>query len=757
LARFLFSSLRSRLLALLAVAVLPGLGLQAYTAERHRTWAVQESQFHAIQLARNIADEQSRITEGAAGVLAALSMNPELAVGGTARCARLLSDFLVRHPRYTSFALYSPAGEPICSVPAGGGHPQYNLVTPALTRAVRTGELSLGDYGTIGGSLKPGVALAQPVPVPGSSAPRLLVATLELELFGGFSRDLTVPAHSALLVLTADGTVLSRHPEPERWVGRRVPDFDATHALIAADPGVMRRLNGFDGIERLYSFRALPSNVDGTAYVAVGVPTTAAHNPEDRVLARNAAVLMIFAILALALGWGVGTRFIIQPVHSLLGATRRLTRGELSARATASHAEGELSELAVSFNEMADSLQDRTCEMRRTLTALRRSEQRYRSLVEASAAIVWHAGPEGGFTVDQPGWSAFTGHSEAELHGWRWLSAVHPEDRDTVSSAWRGALERRTLFQVEHRLRRWDGEHRNMVMRALPLVGEDGEPREWIGVHLDVTSRKRAEAEKLALLAREREAREEAEAANRSKSDFLAVVSHELRTPLTSIISYAELMESDVRGTLCPRHREFVGRIESSAWHLAGLVEQILEFTRLEAGRVKVQLGMRDICDVVHDVVAEMQPLANAKGITLRTEIPGGPLVLRTDDGKLHQILSNLVSNALKFTDSGEVVLEVTSSVQDARIRVHDTGCGIAPEHLGRIWDTFWQAENPLTRKAGGTGLGLTIVRRLALLIGGQVTVASVPGQGSTFTVVLPQVLQHEVFDAPRPLAAASR
>jgi two-component system, NtrC family, sensor kinase len=261
--------------------------------------------------------------------------------------------------------------------------------------------------------------------------------------------------------------------------------------------------------------------------------------------------------------------------------------------------------------------------------------------------------------------------------------------------------------------------------------------------------------EMTAALAEERrrveQARRQAEHASQSKSDFLAVMSHELKTPLASIISYAELMETDMEAPLGAKQGEFLDRITSSAWHLTGLVEQILEFTRLEAGRVGVHLAPVDIAPVILAAVEEAKPLASAKGLALIAALPDGPIHVRTDQGKLRQILNNLLSNGIKFTHCGVVRVEVTESESHVRIDVHDSGAGIAPENLARIWNTFWQAENPLTRRAGGTGLGLTIVRRLTQLLGGEVLVSSVVDAGSTFTVLLPR---HFAKDGGEPQSA---
>ncbi len=289
------------------------------------------------------------------------------------------------------------------------------------------------------------------------------------------------------------------------------------------------------------------------------------------------------------------------------------------------------------------------------------------------------------------------------------------------------------------------------VFVALPLISQ-GEVRGGIelalprGRSLDADERAFAltlasqcvqALERARLYAAERKARAVAEAASRAKSEFLAVMSHELRTPLTTVIGYADLLLSEVWGTMGERQKEHLLHVKTSAWHLVTIIDDILAYSQVEAGRAEFRFGVVDVTALAAESLALFEPEAEQKGLLLRALLPPEGVGAETDAGKLRQILLNLLGNAVKFTDRGEVALELEAG-DPLRIRVRDTGPGIAAEHLERIFEPFTQADQSSTRAKGGIGLGLAVSRTLAHRLGGTLTVESAPGAGTTFHLSLP-------------------
>ncbi len=233
-------------------------------------------------------------------------------------------------------------------------------------------------------------------------------------------------------------------------------------------------------------------------------------------------------------------------------------------------------------------------------------------------------------------------------------------------------------------------------------------------------------------------ARDQDESAGRAKGNFLAIMSHELRTPLNSIIGYGEILEDEMVGPLNLVQREHVERIRESGWHLLELINQILSISRVEPEQEEVKIQPIDAEQHAIAAAGIIRPAAVRKGLALNVEAPASAVIISTDPDRLHQILVNILTNAVKFTPEGDIRLKVIPNGESVDFRVTDTGIGIAGHHLGSVFEPFWQADQSNTRLAGGTGLGLQVARTQARLIGGDLSVESRPGAGSTFTLHLP-------------------
>jgi signal transduction histidine kinase len=236
--------------------------------------------------------------------------------------------------------------------------------------------------------------------------------------------------------------------------------------------------------------------------------------------------------------------------------------------------------------------------------------------------------------------------------------------------------------------------------------------------------------------------------ASQHKSQFLANMSHELRTPLNAIVGYTDLILDNIYGDIPDKMRGVLQRLESNGRHLLGLINDVLDLSKIEAGQLTLSLADYSIKDVVHGVYGAVEPLAAEKRIALKVEMPADLPQGRGDERRLTQVLLNLVANAIKFTDSGEVAIKASSANGLFNVSVCDTGPGISTADQVKLFEEFQQVDNSITKKKGGTGLGLAISRRIIELHGGRIWVESSPGQGSTFSFTLPVSVEQQARPA---------
>jgi PAS domain S-box-containing protein len=370
------------------------------------------------------------------------------------------------------------------------------------------------------------------------------------------------------------------------------------------------------------------------------------------------------------------------------------------------------------------------------------SERRYRQLAESIPQIVWRSLPDGQLEYWNQRWYEYTGGEERMTTESAW-GFLHPEDREKGVKLSQTALRDGSPFQCECRIRRADGIYRWHLRRALPERNREGEIVAWLGTDTDIDDRKRADDERVDLLVRERAARFEAEAAQKRaaqlyvearaavqlRDDFLTVAAHELRTPLTTLRLQAQQL---ARGEQASGATSTLLR---SVDRLCKLVDQLLDVSRIAAGRVELQLERGDLRAVVQEAAEWFGDEAARNGCTIKVE-DEGPVVADFDPLRIEQVVANLMVNAIKYGRGKPIDVSVRRDGSLVRMVVRDQGIGVAAEQQARIFDQFTRAVS--VREYGGLGLGLFISKQIVDAHGGSIRVASQPGEGATFEVELP-------------------
>lgn len=400
---------------------------------------------------------------------------------------------------------------------------------------------------------------------------------------------------------------------------------------------------------------------------------------------------------------------------------------------------------------MAGSHTDIT-EQRQSAEALRRAEEKYRGLFENSVLGIFQSTRDGHYLSANPAMARIYGYDSPELLVSGVIDIgnqhyINPNRRAELVAA----LDREgTVSGFEAQIRRTDGSYRWISKRARVVRDEHGAPLYYEGTVEDITEAKSAQAAVHSAMREADQARKAAEAASLAKSEFLANMSHEIRTPLNGVIGIADLLIR--KGGLTDQQLRYAKIIKSSGDSLLSLISDILDFSKIEAGKLELSPIEFDVRSAIEDVVEMLSPKADAKGLAFACHIGRSvPLRLIGDPDRIRQNLINLVNNAIKFTDTGQVLIKTVVHDQEAghtvlKFIVQDTGVGIPPDRLDRLFRSFSQVDASTTRKYGGTGLGLAIVKQLAALMGGTVGVDSTPGEGSSFwfTARLQDAVEHD-------------
>ncbi len=485
--------------------------------------------------------------------------------------------------------------------------------------------------------------------------------------------------------------------------------------------------------------------------VALNVPEASILQPV-RILAVRVTLIGALAFILMIITVTLVARRLAEPIQKLTAAAGRVEAEDYQAVSlddVARHPD-ELGQLARGFQRMVREVDARQQRLKQAEEMLRQSEQHFRSLIEHSSDVITVLDTAGMVLYESPSLERVLGHAPGSLVGKRFFEFIHPEDMAMFVAAFNSSPRKgEAAAPLEFRFMHKAGEWRLLEAISTNLL-DDPSVNGIILNSRDITERKRAMD-----LERDKEA---AEAANEAKSQFLANMSHELRTPLNAIIGYSEMLREEAEDLGQEEFLPDLNKIHGAGKHLLDLINAVLDISKIEAGKMDLYLENFDVKKMIDDVVSLIHPLVIKNSNQFELLGPDDMGTMYADLTKVRQSLFNLLSNACKFTENGKITLEVnrqtSGSAEQIVFKVGDTGIGITPEQMDRLFEPFTQADPSMTRRFGGTGLGLVISRRFCNMMGGDIKVESRIGLGATFTMTLPAQVVDKKAEPAAPVEA---
>ncbi len=781
------SSLRARLMLLVVLAVLPALGLVLYSSRIQQRLEHRAAQEDTLRLARLAASNQDRLVEGARQLLTAFLQVPEIRIGNPGACSALLAHLLRQFPRYANFGVADARGQIFCS-----GLPIDRPVDASarswFQRSLTAKGFAAGDYqiGTI--THKATINFADALHDDAGRVERVVFVALDLSWVTQLGAQIDLPQGTTLTVVDRNGTILARYPDPEKWTGKSIPEAAVPETSLV-QTSALRKGEGFveargvDGVDRIYAIVPLG---DTGGQVRAGIPTAAAYASVHSGLISDVTALILAAGLALVAVWFGGAVFILQGVNRLVDATRRLASGDLGPRAGQIHGPAEIAQLAAAFDQMADALEQREAERRR-------SEQQFAFLAETSKLL--------GSSLDYHATLANVARAAVpQVADWCVVDMVgEDQSLQRLAVAHIDPAKVEMLFELQRRYPNdptkpgWSNEvfrtNRSVYVSEIPdtalesasqsaerlrIIRAVGNPKSLIITPIIVGSRvagiitfvsaesgRRYSAEDVAMvedLARRaamavenamhyREAQvlnlelerrvtdrtAQLETANKELESFSYSVAHDLRAPLRAMDGFSRMVVEDFASGLPQEGQRYLHLIRDNAQQMGRLIDDLLTFSRL--GRQAVNRQPVNTAALVRQVMGDLQHEHEGREIAFAVgELPD----CSADPALLKQVFANLISNALKFTRRvDEPRIEVTSRVDGDQpvYSVKDNGVGFDMQYAGKLFGVFQRLHR--AEEYEGTGVGLAIVQRIVHRHGGRVWAEAEVDKGATFHFTL--------------------
>jgi signal transduction histidine kinase/HAMP domain-containing protein len=765
------SSLRFRLTALILLAVIPAFGVILYSAAKHCDLTTQQVQRNALGAARAIAAEQERFFENAHQFLIMLSRVPQVREHNKNSCGKFLAGLL--EPLYADLGIADAKGNLVCSaLPAG--HSLLRSNGPHQNHVVETHDFSVGQIRVDPTTGKTLIDLGFPILDSPVILRAVVVAALNLSWLSRLTAENHLYSGATFTLVDGDGNVFLRYPQGRDSIGQPIFTKALNDSMVSQDTQRVVESVGSDGVRRLIAFAQLKSPVGGKPiYVAIDISSAMAFEEADQILVYGLITLGLLSALSLVAAWFGADIVVLRRIRDIVAATRQIAAGKLSARTRLPYGRSELGQMARAFDELAQALEKRKAEADATTRQIQKQQQQQNALYDLNLTITSTLDLTSVLNalLDEisslfPSCVTSVGWINKQSGG---LEIIAHRNLDQTDGMQDGivieqglpliVLKRQSTLaisnaQIDPRTTNPEffRQHRLVSYLGIPLIAKG----ECLGVLSFYTKEEHCfAAEEMNFLTalvnqaaiaiynshlyeKTRNQAIQLEKSNKIKDEFLGVMSHELRTPLNIIMNHAEALRMGMFGNISIDQENSTEKIRCQAGHLLTLINGILEITKIESGTLALLKDRIDLSEFMAETRSDYM-MAMDKDLILQWEFSDLP-VITSDRMKLKQILTNLITNAIKFTGHGRISIsaQMINLEHTLEFKVADTGSGIPDDLLPFIFDKFRQIDSTTTRNYSGAGLGLYIVKTFVELLDGTISVQSRVGEGSVFTVHLP-------------------
>ncbi len=714
---FFFTSLRGRLLILILSAVLPALGWALYTGLEERLIQSSQVEENALRLTRLAAGDLVQAVEGARQLLIGLAQLPEVRPGNSAVCSALFVNLIKKYPYYANLGAVEENGNLFCS--ARPVADKINLSdNPYFRQALGTSDFTMSGYRIDEVTGNAVITFGYPVYDAMNNMLAVVFANLDLAWFKQLDVEAQLPSGAALIVIDSSGTILARYPDPEKWVGKKLPEKSISHKLRSGLEETTIEADGLDGIPRLYRIARLSGAAGYNLYVSIGISKKAALAPVNRVFMRNLIGIALVGVLALVATWFGGEMFILRRLDSLVNATKRLASGDLAARIGVPYGQDEISMLACSFDEMADSLEHRT-------TDLNRAEAKYRTLVEQIPMITYITPLDktAGTLYISPQIEAIVGFLAEE---WLndpdlWVRQLHPDDSQRVLHGVRGKPETECAigFRAEYRMLSKDKRELWFRDEAVVVKNELDQPQFLQGILIDITEQKRVEEELKSSREQLRELAAHIEAIREEERTRIAREIHdELGQALTGLkmdLSWLEKRIAEARRGIALETLQ--KKIDSMKVLIDATVQSVRKIS------TELRPGILDDLGLMPAIEWQASEFQSRTGIrcVFSAKVPDDLPLDEKRSSAIFRIFQEILTNIARHANASRVDICLKKTTDHLVLDVKDNGRG------------FTETESYNLKSLGILGM-----RERTLLLGGEFSVEGIPYGGTTVTVRIP-------------------